>query len=59
MTENEYYDGVRAIGLKHDFEDVYRTVNGDPIWVQPPKDLTPEARLENLERLKKRVRDEF
>lgn len=58
MTD-EYYAGVRALGLRHDFKDVWRTVNGDPIWVQPPDSLTPEARAENLDRLRKRVRDEF
>lgn len=58
MTD-EYYAGVRALGLIHDFKYVWRTVNGEPIWVQPPDGLTPEARAENLERLRKRVRDEF
>jgi hypothetical protein len=59
MTENEYYDGVRALGLRHDFENVWRNANGDPVWIQPPTGLTPEARAENLERLRKRLRDEF
>ena len=59
MTETEYYDGVRALGLKHAFNDLFRTVNGEPVWVQPPQNLSEDARIENLVRLRKRVQNEF
>lgn len=62
MSEDEshsYYDAVRAIGLVHDVKNVWRTVNGDLVYVDPPDGLTLEAQAEGLKRLRRKVRDEL
>jgi len=60
MTRDEFYELVKThLGLIHQAGDVYRTVNGDIVWVSAPDKLSPEAVKENYERLKKRVRDEY
>lgn len=54
MTEDEYYAQVRAMGLRSTrFRETFVTVNNEPQSVPLASELTPQARIENIERLRR------
>lgn len=54
MSEDEYYATIRAIGLfPTRYAQTWMTVNGEPYSVPLARDLSPDARRENIERLKR------
>jgi hypothetical protein len=58
MTEDEYYAEVQALGLlRTQFKETFVTLHNVPISVPLARDLSPEARRETTERIKRALAD--